>query len=89
MGPLNWQKDLLLVGCWGIAWQYVCFAPKQPVLISLQTSGDFMLHDPDWAPIFAPHGYLARHGDHIERLNYSRTLRMIAEKGPDAFYTVR
>jgi gamma-glutamyltranspeptidase / glutathione hydrolase / leukotriene-C4 hydrolase len=48
-----------------------------------------MLGDPDWAPIFAPDGYLARRGDDIERFNYSRTLRTIAEHGPDAFYTVR
>lgn len=47
-----------------------------------------MVDDPDWAPIFAPNGYLARRGDRIQRLNYSKTLRAIAEEGPDAFYMV-
>lgn len=47
-----------------------------------------MLTDPDWAPIFAPDGYLAQRGDHIERINYAKTLKTIAVEGPDAFYTV-
>ncbi|KAG9023667.1 hypothetical protein FS842_005671, partial [Serendipita sp. 407] len=52
----------------------------------LKTAGEFMLNNSDWAAVFAPHGYLAQRGDRIQRTNYSRTLRAIAEEGPDAFY---
>lgn len=55
-------------------------------LIALQAAGMFMVNDPDWAPIFAPSGFLAREGDHISREVYSKTLELIARDGPDAFY---
>jgi gamma-glutamyltranspeptidase len=48
----------------------------------------FMVNDPDWAPIFAPGGALAREGDYISREVYSKTLETIARDGPDAFYYV-
>jgi gamma-glutamyltranspeptidase/glutathione hydrolase/leukotriene-C4 hydrolase len=48
-----------------------------------------MLNNPDWAPIFAPNGRLARKGEKIRRTNYARTLKSIADNGPDAFYVVR
>lgn len=57
-------------------------------LIALQTAGMFMVNDPDWAPIFAPKGVLAREGHHISRKVYSKTLEAIARDGPDAFYYV-
>lgn len=48
-----------------------------------------MLENPDWASIFAPSGKLARMGEKIKRTNYANTLRMIADDGPEAFYSVR
>jgi gamma-glutamyltranspeptidase / glutathione hydrolase / leukotriene-C4 hydrolase len=57
--------------------------------IPFQGSGEFMLDSPDWAPIFAPNGRLARWGEKIKRTNYARTLKTIADNGPDAFYVVR
>ena len=48
-----------------------------------------MLDNPDWAPIFAPTGRFLRRGEKIRRPNYAKTLRTIAENGPEAFYTVR
>jgi len=57
-------------------------------LIALQATAMFMVNDPDWAPIFAPKGILAREGDYISRKAYSKTLAAIARDGPDAFYYV-
>ncbi len=36
--------------------------------------------------MFAPNGVLLKEGDTIQRVNLSRTLSLIAERGPDAFY---
>jgi gamma-glutamyltranspeptidase/glutathione hydrolase/leukotriene-C4 hydrolase len=47
-----------------------------------------MLEHPDWKPLFAPDGVLLEEGDWVNRTNYSRTLSIIAEQGPDAFYEV-
>jgi len=44
------------------------------------------LHNPDWSHVFAPNGVLLKEGDTIQHLNLSRTLSVIAEQGPDAFY---
>lgn len=48
--------------------------------------GPLMLNHPDWKPLFAPNGVLLQEGDWISRTNYSRTLSIIAERGPDTFY---
>ncbi|EPQ57051.1 gamma-glutamyltranspeptidase [Gloeophyllum trabeum ATCC 11539] len=48
---------------------------------------DLMLRDPAWSAIFAPNGELLKEGEIIRRTNYSRTLRAVAEQGPDAFYS--
>lgn len=47
-----------------------------------------MLNNLDWKPIFAPNGVLLKEGDMIRRTNLSRTLAVIAQEGPDAFYKV-
>ncbi|KAL0956594.1 hypothetical protein HGRIS_002731 [Hohenbuehelia grisea] len=47
---------------------------------------ELMLENPDWSSIFAPTGTYVREGDIIRRTNLSRTLEIIASKGPDAFY---
>jgi len=44
------------------------------------------LHNLDWSRIFAPNGVLLTEGDTIQRVNLSRTLSLIAERGPNAFY---
>lgn len=44
------------------------------------------LHNSDWSRIFAPNGVLLKEGDTIQRVNLSRTLSLIAERGSDAFY---
>lgn len=65
------------------AWiKYLCLRA------SLQMYSSLMLDSPDWSAIFAPQGILLKEGDRISRANYSRTLSIIAEQGPDAFYDV-
>lgn len=49
---------------------------------------DLMLRSKDWQAVFAPEGKLLLQGDPIRRTNYSRTLDMIANEGPGAFYKV-
>jgi gamma-glutamyltranspeptidase/glutathione hydrolase/leukotriene-C4 hydrolase len=56
--------------------------------VSSQIYSSLMLDSPDWSAIFAPQGILLKEGDRISRTNYSRTLSVIAEQGPDAFYNV-
>ncbi|EIW83028.1 gamma-glutamyltranspeptidase [Coniophora puteana RWD-64-598 SS2] len=45
-----------------------------------------MLYNAQFQPVFAPKGKLLVEGDSIKRTNLSRTLAIIAEEGPDAFY---
>ena len=45
-----------------------------------------LLRNPDWAHIFSPNGVLLKEGDIIQNVNLSRTLGLIADRGPDAFY---
>ncbi|KAF8441532.1 gamma-glutamyltranspeptidase [Boletus edulis BED1] len=52
----------------------------------IQTYSDLMLHSKDWSAVFAPEGKLLLQGETIQRTNYSRTLDIIANEGPRAFY---
>ena len=56
---------------------------------SEQMFAPYLMGDPLWQALFAPHGKLLKAGDTIRRINYSRTLSIIAEEGPDAFYEVK
>lgn len=48
---------------------------------------DFLVNDPSWAIDFAPHGYRVKLNETITRKRYADTLEVIANEGPDAFYT--
>lgn len=50
-------------------------------------NGNFLTDDPTWAIDFAPNGYRVKLGETITRKRYADTLEVIANKGPDAFYT--
>ncbi|KAJ3551984.1 hypothetical protein NPX13_g11227 [Xylaria arbuscula] len=50
-------------------------------------NGDFLTDDPTWAIDFAPHGYRVKLNETITRKRYADTLEIIANEGPDAFYT--
>jgi gamma-glutamyltranspeptidase/glutathione hydrolase/leukotriene-C4 hydrolase len=54
--------------------------------IHLPKFRELLPHNPDWSHIFAPNGVLLEEGNTIQRVNLSRTLSVIAEQGPDAFY---
>lgn len=47
--------------------------------------GEFILKDPDWSFLY-PDGKLLEENDVLYRRNFSETLRLIAEEGPEAFY---
>lgn len=51
--------------------------------------GKFMLEDPVWRDIFVDEqtGELKKEGDTFHRTAYARTLKIIADHGPDAFYS--
>ncbi|GIZ49231.1 hypothetical protein CKM354_001226600 [Cercospora kikuchii] len=49
--------------------------------------GNFLVDDPNWAIDFAPNGTRLGLGDTITRKRYAATLEIIAEHGPDAFYS--
>ena len=48
---------------------------------------DFLSYEPTWAIDFAPNGTRLGLGDVLTRKRYADTLEVIADKGPDAFYT--
>lgn len=52
----------------------------------IQTYSQLMLEEDDWRTIFAPNGKLLVEGQIIRRVNYARTLSILASDGPDAFY---
>ncbi|KAH9998449.1 gamma-glutamyltranspeptidase [Russula compacta] len=54
--------------------------------IHWQVYRSLFLKHPDWSRVFAPDGVLLKEGDTIQNINLSRTLGLIAEQGPDAFY---
>ena len=54
---------------------------------SVTPNGDFLTDDPTWAIDFAPNGYRVKLNETITRKRYADTLEIIANKGPDAFYT--
>ncbi|KAK3319419.1 gamma-glutamyltransferase 1 [Apodospora peruviana] len=54
---------------------------------SVTPNGNFLTDDPTWAIDFAPHGHRVQLGETITRKRYADTLEVIANEGPDAFYT--
>jgi len=50
-------------------------------------NGNFLTENPTWAIDFAPNGYRVKLGETITRKRYADTLEVIANEGPDAFYT--
>ncbi|KAI0389116.1 gamma-glutamyltransferase 1 [Xylariaceae sp. FL0594] len=50
-------------------------------------NGNFLTENPTWAIDFAPNGSRVKLGETITRKRYADTLEVIANEGPDAFYT--
>jgi len=82
-GKLPWQRlvqpSVDLASGWAVG-KELGRRIHWPVFHSL-----FLQH-PDWSPVFAPNAVLLKEGDTIRNTNLSRTLGLIAERGPDAFY---
>lgn len=55
----------------------------------LKIYGGWMMEKEEWKKVFAPDGEFLGEGDWIARPAYARTLETLAERGADAFYTVR
>jgi gamma-glutamyltranspeptidase/glutathione hydrolase len=53
----------------------------------IKTDTGFFVDDPAWSQDFAPNGTRLGVGDIITRKRYAEVLEVIAENGPDAFYT--
>lgn len=56
-------------------------------MASVTPNNKFLTDDPSWAIDFAPKGELVKLGETITRKRYADTLEIIANEGPDAFYT--
>ena len=50
-------------------------------------TGNFLVNDESWAIDFAPDGRRVEKGDIMTRKRFADTLDVIADEGPDAFYT--
>jgi gamma-glutamyltranspeptidase/glutathione hydrolase/leukotriene-C4 hydrolase len=60
--------------------------PVPPELANrIQKFGAFMLKDPDWEFLY-PDGKLLVENDILYRQNFSNTLKLISEEGPEVFY---
>ncbi|KAJ3989135.1 gamma-glutamyltranspeptidase [Lentinula detonsa] len=80
-GHLSWKEIIEPSAELALGWEVdVELARRIPLY------PDLMLNDPDWSPIFAPHGALLKEGEPIQRRNLSRTLFTIAAEGPESFY---
>lgn len=55
----------------------------------IQKAEAWILEKPEFREVYAPDGHVARPGDIIKRPTLANTLEIIANEGPDAFYTVR
>ncbi|ORZ25601.1 gamma-glutamyltransferase [Absidia repens] len=53
----------------------------------LMRAESWLLEDDEFSKIYAPTGTLAKPGDIIKRPTLANTLEIIAQEGPDAFYT--
>jgi gamma-glutamyltranspeptidase / glutathione hydrolase / leukotriene-C4 hydrolase len=51
----------------------------------IERFGDFIKKDPDWKFLY-PRGKLLVENDILYRRNFSNTLKLISEQGPEAFY---
>ncbi|KAF3912529.1 Gamma-glutamyltranspeptidase [Dactylellina cionopaga] len=53
----------------------------------LEPDPSFLANDPSWAVDFAPKGRLVQVGETLTRRRYADLLQLIADEGPNTFYT--
>ncbi|OCF59095.1 gamma-glutamyltransferase [Kwoniella mangroviensis CBS 10435] len=80
-GKLPWKDVVLPVAELAKGWKV-----SRELARRLRIFGEFMLHSPTWSAVYAPRGQLLVEGDFVQRINYGKTLEVIAEHGVDAFY---
>lgn len=85
-GVLPW-KQLVLPSVKVARYGFNVTADLVRYMASSTTPYDFLTYDETWAIDFAPNGTRVKLGDLITRKRYADTLEVIAEHGPDAFYT--
>ncbi|KAF8313467.1 hypothetical protein DL93DRAFT_2167881 [Clavulina sp. PMI_390] len=81
-GRLPWKEVVTPVADLAMGWKVTAELARR-----FKVWGQFIPTDPDWIPVFAPNGRLMREGEPISRMAYSRTLRRIANEGPEVFYS--
>ncbi|WWD22066.1 gamma-glutamyltransferase [Kwoniella shandongensis] len=81
-GTLPWKDLVMPVAELARGWQV-----SRELARRLRVFGAFMLDSPTWSAVYAPRGSLLVEGDFVQRLNYGKTLEIIAEHGADAFYS--
>ncbi|WVQ84044.1 gamma-glutamyltransferase [Cryptococcus sp. DSM 104549] len=80
-GTLPWKDVVMPVAELARGWKV-----SRELARRLRFFGQFMLSSPTWSAIYAPRGSLLVEGDFIQRMNYGKTLELIAEEGASAFY---
>ncbi|KAG4025989.1 hypothetical protein MFRU_047g00530 [Monilinia fructicola] len=85
-GSLPW-KQLVLPSVHVARYGFTVGYDLVKYMESATTDYDFLTHDATWAIDFAPTGTRVKLGDIMTRKRYADTLEVIAEYGPDAFYT--
>ncbi|WVN87457.1 gamma-glutamyltransferase [Cryptococcus depauperatus CBS 7841] len=80
-GTLPWKDVVMPVAQLAKGW----FVSRE-LAKRLRLYGQFMLSSPTWSSVYAPRGSLLVEGDFIQRINYGKTLEIIADKGASAFY---
>ncbi|KAI0410040.1 gamma-glutamyltransferase 1 [Xylaria palmicola] len=85
-GSLPW-KDLVLPAVKVARYGFKVTEDLVHYMDTTTPNANFLTDDPTWAIDFAPNGYRVKLGETITRKRYADTLEVIANKGPDAFYT--
>ncbi|WVW78752.1 gamma-glutamyltransferase [Kwoniella bestiolae CBS 10118] len=80
-GKLPWEDVVMPVAELAKGWKV-----SRELARRLRLFGQFMLSSPTWSAVYAPRGQLLVEGDFVQRINYGKTLEIIAQEGAKAFY---
>ncbi|WWC59190.1 gamma-glutamyltransferase [Kwoniella dejecticola CBS 10117] len=80
-GKLPWEEVVMPVAKLARGWKV-----SRELARRLRVFGQFMLSSPTWSAVYAPRGPLLVEGDFVQRINYGKTLEIIAREGAQAFY---
>ncbi|WWC67679.1 gamma-glutamyltransferase [Kwoniella pini CBS 10737] len=80
-GKLPWEEVVMPVAELARGWRV-----SRELARRLRLFGQFMLSSPAWSAVYAPRGTLLVEGEYVQRINYGKTLEVIAREGAQAFY---